>query len=155
MLRPRQWVFELRDFTGRVRLCSNAIGPSIAKQTLLHYLCRPMKVLRYTDKDYHEKIEQVASASSLFDPGIEDRARAIVEDVRARGDTAVAELTARFDGAKLEPDQIQVSTSEKFNASLLADEEMRDAVKAAHGNIQAFSKRSLRKNWFSRNRQDA
>jgi histidinol dehydrogenase len=114
-----------------------------------------MKVLRYTDKDYHEKIEQVASASSLFDPGIEDRARAIVEDVRARGDTAVAELTARFDGAKLEPDQIQVSTSEKFNASLLADEEMRDAVKAAHGNIQAFSKRSLRKNWFSRNRQDA
>src|SRR5262249_316511 len=104
-----------------------------------------MNVLRFSDPDYEQKLEQLASHSSLFDSTIEARTRAIVNEVRTRGDEALLELTARFDGAKLRPDQLVVTTSEKFNASLIADEELRDAVEAAHRNIQAFSKKSLRK----------
>ncbi len=112
-----------------------------------------MKVLRFTDKDFAPRLDELVAHSSLFDPVIEERTRTIVEDVRARGDAALLELTARFDGATLEPDQLQVTTSEKFNASLIADKELRDAVDAAHRNIAAFSRKSLRKNWSAKNRQ--
>ena len=114
-----------------------------------------MNVLRFTDKDYRSRLESLAAHSSLFDPVIDERTRTIVEDVRTRGDDALIDLTARFDGATLEPDQLQVTTSEKFNASLIADDELRTAVDAAHKNIAAFSKKSLRKNWSARNKQGA
>jgi histidinol dehydrogenase len=112
-----------------------------------------MNVLRFTDRNFRSKIEGLAAHSSLFDPVIDERTRAIVEEVRQRGDAALVEFTARFDGAALQADQLQVTTSEKFNASLIADRELRVAVDAAHRNIAAFSKRSLRKNWSARNRQ--
>ena len=114
-----------------------------------------MNVLRFTDPGYDQRLEQIASHSSLFDSVIDERTRAIVEDVRKRGDEALLELTARFDGAHLRLDQLPVTTTEKFNASLLADEELREAVEAAHRNIQAFSRKSLRKNWTARNRENA
>src|SRR4051812_35114175 len=100
-----------------------------------------MNLLRHTDRDFAERRAGLAAASSLFDPVIEERARAILKEVETRGDAALLELTARFDGAQLERSQIEVSTSEKFNASLLADEELRGAVHSAHRNIERFSRR--------------
>jgi histidinol dehydrogenase len=114
-----------------------------------------MNVIRHSDADFAAKIERLAKASSLFDPEIEARARSIIDAVRERGDQALLELTARFDGATLALDQLPVSTSEKFNASLLADDALRQAVKVAHQNIQFFSSKSLRKNWSGKNKQGA
>lgn len=114
-----------------------------------------MNILRYSDRDYTERLAELAAHSSLFDPVIEERTRAIVEQVRERGDQALLELTARFDGASLALDQLPVSTSEKFNASILADEDLRAAVAAAHKNIDRFSRKSLRHGWSTRNSQGA
>src|SRR5687767_4768776 len=104
-----------------------------------------MNLLRHTDRDCAQKRAKLAAASSLFDPVIEDRTRAILQEVQARGDGALLQLTERFDGARLELSQLAVSTSEKFNASLLADGELRSAVQLAHRNIERFSRKSLRK----------
>ena len=114
-----------------------------------------MNLLRHTDRDFVERRAKLAAASSLFDPVIEERTRAILADVQARGDAALLELTKRFDGAELELSQLTVSTSEKFNASLLADEDLRDAVRLAHRNIERFSRKSLRKGWTGYNSQGA
>jgi len=114
-----------------------------------------MNVLRFSEKNYAAKARRLAAQSSLFDPVIEGRAREIIEAVRARGDAALLEFTARFDGARLEAHQLAVSTADKFNASLLADEALRAAAAAAHKNIQAFSRKSRRKNWSARNAQGA
>jgi histidinol dehydrogenase len=48
-----------------------------------------------------------------------------------------------------------VTATEKFNASLLADEELREAVEAAHKNIRNFARKSLRRNWSAKNVQGA
>lgn len=114
-----------------------------------------MNVIRATDKDYTERIERLTQLSSLFDPVIEERTREIIDLVRERGDEALVELASRFDGATLRVDQLTVSATEKFNASLAADASLRDAVKAAHRNILFFSKRSVRKNWSSKNTEGA
>ena len=60
-----------------------------------------MKVIRQTDADFAAKIREIVGASSLFNPEIEQRTRAILHDVFLRGDDALLEFTERFDGAKL------------------------------------------------------
>ena len=114
-----------------------------------------MNVLKHSDKDFAARLAQLAAASSLFDPVVEGRARGIVEAVGARGDAALLELTARFDGAQLTAEQLVVAPEELFNASIAADESLRAAVKEAETNIAAFARKSLRKNWLARNSHGA
>lgn len=114
-----------------------------------------MKVVRYTDADFSEKLRESETSSSLFDPIIEERTRAIVDQVRTQGDAALLELTERFDGAKLTADQLAVTQAECMTASLKADESLRFAVAEAEKNISAFAKKSRRKEWRMRNSHGA
>ena len=114
-----------------------------------------MQVIRHTDKDFAARLREVTSASQLFDAGIEQRTRAILQEVQARGDDAVLEFTARFDGATLTADQLAVTQAELFNASLAADKPLRAAVAAAEKNIATFARKSLRKNWQTKNSHGA
>lgn len=114
-----------------------------------------MKLLRQPDAGFAEALADLARGSSLFDPEIERRTREIVAAVAARGDAALAELTERFDGAKLAPDQFAVSTAELLQAALAATPELRAAIKDAGENIAAFARRSRRRNWSAKNRHGA
>ncbi len=114
-----------------------------------------MKIARHTDANFAARLREVAAASSLFDPVIEERTHAIVDAVQARGDAALLEFTEKFDGAKLAAGRLAVSQAELFNASLAADESLRAAVAAAEKNIAAFAKKSLRKNWQTKNSHGA
>lgn len=114
-----------------------------------------MKVVRHTDPNYTQRLQQITAASSLFDPEIELRTRSILDAVRARGDEALLEFTQRFDGAELAADQLPVTQAELLTASLKADDSLRAAVAAAAKNIAAFAKRSRRKNWQMRNSHGA
>ena len=114
-----------------------------------------MKILRYSDKQFAEQLSRLAAASSLFDKTIEDRARAIVEAVGARGDEAVLEFTERFDGAKLTAAQLSLTQAELLAAAVHADDSLRAAVAASDKNVAAFARKSLRKNWSARNAQGA
>lgn len=114
-----------------------------------------MNVLSHKDKDFDRRIDQLTSASSLFDPDIEKSARNIIEGVRDRGDEALIEFTQKFDGASLSPEKLSVTTSELMTSSLKADKPLRDAVKLADKNIATFAKKSRRKNWSSKNAQGA
>src|ERR1051325_9103612 len=114
-----------------------------------------MNVLRHTDADFAARLDQLAAASSLFDPVIEQRARAIIDAVRARGDAALLEFTERFDGATLTAEQLPVSPAELFGAAVQVDETLRDAVAEASKNIAAFSRKSRRKGWRMKNSHGA
>jgi histidinol dehydrogenase len=114
-----------------------------------------MNLIRHTDPDFAEQLSKVTAPSSLFDPVIEQRARDIVEAVRARGDGALVELTERFDCARLHPEQFAVTTAELLSASLQADTALRQAVAATSKNIASFSQKALRRNWSGRNVQGA
>ncbi|HZR17312.1 MAG TPA: histidinol dehydrogenase [Verrucomicrobiae bacterium] len=110
-----------------------------------------MKVIRHTDGDFAQQIRVLAQPSSLFDPVIEERTRAILDQVREHGDAALLELTEKFDGAKLGAEQLAVTQAELLAASLKADDLLRAAVAEAEKNIVAFARKSLRKNWQMRN----
>lgn len=114
-----------------------------------------MNSLRHTDAGFAAKAEALAGDSSLFDPVIEERTRAIVHAVRDRGDAALVELTERFDGAALSPEQFAVTSAEFMAASLQADEDFRKAVIDASKNIAKFAQRSRRKAWSMKNSHGA
>ena len=114
-----------------------------------------MKVIRHTDKNFAAQLREITAASSLFDVEIENRTRAILHDVLVRGDDALLELTERFDGARLSVDQLAVTQAELFNASLTADESLRDAVAEAEANIAGFAQKSRRKDWSGKNSHGA
>jgi len=114
-----------------------------------------MNVIRHTEADFHRQLRKLAAASSLFDPGVEERTRAILDDVRGRGDAAVLDLTARFDGARLRADQLAVTQAELVTASLKADGSLRAAVAEAEKNVTLFAKKSLQRSWCAQNSHGA
>jgi histidinol dehydrogenase len=114
-----------------------------------------MKIVRHTDANFSAKLRDVSADSSLFDADIEQRTKTILHDVFVRGDDAVLDFTEKFDGAKLSAEQLAVTQVEFLAASLKADEPLRAAVAEAKKNIAAFAKKSLRKNWQSKNSHGA
>jgi histidinol dehydrogenase len=114
-----------------------------------------MNVIRHTDADFSRQLRKLAAPSSLFDPGVEERTRAILDAVCGRGDAALLECTARFDGAKLSADQLAVTRAELVTASLKADDSLRAAVAEAEKNVAAFARKSLRRSWCARNSHGA
>ena len=114
-----------------------------------------MRVIQHTDADFAGRLRELAAPSSLFDPVIEQRARAILDEVQARGDDALLELTERFDGAKLGADHLAVTQAELMTASLKADESLRAAVAEAEANIANFARKSRRKGWWMKNAHGA
>ncbi|TMQ01967.1 MAG: histidinol dehydrogenase [Verrucomicrobia bacterium] len=114
-----------------------------------------MNVLRPTDKGFDDKLRALATQSSLFDPAIEERARAILQEIFTRGDAALLELTERFDGARLTAERLAVTKAELVAASLRANRGLRAAIETTRKNIEFFSRKSLRKNWSAKNAQGA
>src|SRR6516164_6266785 len=114
-----------------------------------------MKVIRHTDADFAERMRELAAPSSLFDPLIEERTRAILQEVQARGDEAVLEFTEKFDGAKLTAEQLAATRAELLASSLSADDGLRNAVAEAEKNIANFARKSRRKGWQTRNSHGA
>jgi histidinol dehydrogenase len=114
-----------------------------------------MKVICHTDANFAARLGELTAPSSLFDPVIEQRTRAILDAVQVRGDAALLEFTEKFDGARLVADRLPITQAELFNASLAADESLRAAVAGAEKNIAAFARKSLLKNWQMKNSHGA
>jgi histidinol dehydrogenase len=114
-----------------------------------------MKVIRHTDANFLQRLCEVTAPSSLFDPVIEQRTRAILDAVQTGGDAALLDFTEKFDGAKLTAGQLAITQAEFMTASLKADESLRAAVVEAEKNISGFARKSLRRNWQTKNSHGA
>lgn len=71
-----------------------------------------------------------------------DEVRALLADVRARGDAALRELTARFDGAEV--DELRVPAAALAEALDHIDPNLRAALEVAHRNITDYHRGQLR-----------
>jgi histidinol dehydrogenase len=114
-----------------------------------------MNVVSYCDSNFGDQVKRLLAPSSLFDPKIEQQTQAIIDAVRAQGDDALSDLTERFNGPRLTADQFAVSKAECLAASVQADPALRAAVAETAKNVEAFAKRSLRKDWSMRNSHGA
>lgn len=112
-----------------------------------------MRLIDARDSGFEVWLKEAEQGSSLFDTVIESRTREVVNAVAERGDDALCELTRKFDKAELRPDQLALTIPEFMRAALVADKSLREAVRTSAGNIERFSRKSLRRGWSSRNGQ--
>jgi histidinol dehydrogenase len=76
--------------------------------------------------------------------------RAIIADVRARGDAALIELSEKFDRVQLTPDTLKVAAAEIDGAETSVAKQAREALDVAARRIEAYHRRQLPKDeWFS------
>ena len=76
-----------------------------------------------------------------------DDVKAIVDDVRHRGDAAVLELTARLDRAQLTADRIRVDPETIAKSRSLVRPELIDAMEVAAERLRRTSERQVRESW--------
>jgi histidinol dehydrogenase len=86
---------------------------------------------------------------------ISDSVTAILSDIRARGDVAVAHYALRFDGAKLSPREFRVPQRAIASAAKGLPAGGRAALKEAHAAILEFNRRNIPAGWTAPNRHGA
>lgn len=109
-----------------------------------------MRVFDSNDPRFHRKLEAFIAKRSR-DDAVESAVRAILADVRARGDKAILEYTRKFDGIDLRPRDLRVPVEELAAARRRLDPEARTAVRDAVACVKAFHKEGLPRSWRGRN----
>jgi histidinol dehydrogenase len=79
--------------------------------------------------------------NEIFDPALRASIGDLIDDVRTRGDEAVCEALARFDGIEIEPDRLRIST-EEFEAAAVTTE-VDSAIDDAIGHLRAFNEQQM------------
>jgi histidinol dehydrogenase len=98
-----------------------------------------MKLLPATQFNLERKLDYGTEAQNLA-------VREIIEQVRAGGDRALVELTARFD--KVELQQLRVTEAEIASAYELVDGKFLSALREAAANIRRFHEKQTRTSWM-------
>jgi histidinol dehydrogenase len=94
-------------------------------------------------------LQGLRSRGGTIDPGVESAVRAILDDVRLRGDAAVWAHTERLDGVRLDAATMRVSTAACDAALASLDAAVRDDLALAAERIRAFHARQRRESWFA------
>ena len=105
-----------------------------------------IKIVNWSPAKRSRVVDEFLSRSA-FPEEAEKAASAVLSDIRARGDDAVAEAVAKFEGAKLAPRQFRVSEKDLAAAEAAVPADLKKAVKDAYRRVMRFSRASLRKPW--------
>jgi len=95
------------------------------------------------DTDFEAQFTALLGSKREDSVDVDDAVAAIIADVRARGDAALIELTAKFDRLDLTPEALRVSEAEIDAAMAEAPEAERAALDLAAARIRAYHERQL------------
>ena len=113
-----------------------------------------MKIIRHTDSDYAAFAASLNRRAEASD-AVREVVSGVIKAVRERGDEAILEFTAKFDGAQLTPATLRIPQVALDAAWDAASPELKDALQASQRNVAAFAKKSLRSAWSMTNEQGA
>jgi histidinol dehydrogenase len=99
--------------------------------------------LNSQNADFPERFRSLLALKREVAQDVEDAVRRIVADVAARGDTALFELTARFDRIDLAKAGLRVRAAEIATAEISCEAEALAALKLARDRIEAYHLRQM------------
>lgn len=94
--------------------------------------------LNTSDRDFDARFTAFVEARRGVDADVSRDVAAIIADVKARGDSAIAEYTARFDRFDLASTGWSVTKKERATALDTLEPELRNALELAASRISAF-----------------
>lgn len=107
-----------------------------------------IEIINANDKDRpREKLEKLLARAVSFDPRLITQVSSILDDVRSRGDDALVEYTARFDGVQLQPSDFRADEASLETAASAVDRNVLHAIRLAIQNIREFHERQLNPSW--------
>lgn len=105
-----------------------------------------MRVVWTQNTSREQVLALLRRSLALDDAEVESRVRAILKDVASRGDDALREYTARFDGVEL--NNIEVTPDEIEQAQDEVPPHVADALRLAAQRIRRFHEHQKRASWF-------
>ncbi len=105
-----------------------------------------MKIIRHDQPDFEAALAPLFQRTA-FDPEIEHSVARILEEVRRRGDAAVAEFAKTFDHVALTPGRFRVSQEEIAAAEQSLPLRARQAIRLACRQVRNYAARQLPRAW--------
>ncbi len=109
----------------------------------------PCRQLRYNSENDWPRIAAWLKGRFVPDDQAEERVKAILTDVAARGDEALAEYTQRFDCPNFTTSQLRVPETEIKGAAQAIPAEDLNILRQAADNIRTFHQAQLRQSWWT------
>ena len=103
----------------------------------------PLRIFSTAEEEFSSQWRALRDKLSLAGALLDDRkrldqVRAILEQVRSGGDAAVAELTAKFDGVRLEPQEFPISGNALRAAYEQMDLDLLAALRQSIANVRHY-----------------
>ena len=104
--------------------------------------------LTTSDKNFDAQLDQLLAWEQSTDSEVVTTVTGILADIRARGDAALLEYTARFDGVDAATAaELELSASELQAALKAIDDDQRRALEAAATRIRAYAEHQKMESW--------
>jgi histidinol dehydrogenase len=106
-----------------------------------------MKVIKLRSRAGRRDVERLVHRGEPEDRKVEQKVRAILDEVRARGDVAISRYTKQFDKMPLSPKRFLVTVEERAAALTKTDPKVVDALRLAADRIYAFHSKQTSHSW--------
>lgn len=107
-----------------------------------------IEVIRSTEIERRaQKLARIVERSVALDAELMQTVAAIVEDVRERGDAALIEYAARFDGINLERDELRVDEEVLRASAAKVEPQVLEALREAIRRVRAFHLHEREESW--------
>jgi histidinol dehydrogenase len=105
-----------------------------------------MRIINSSERQ--EFLGRLTARAVALDADLMRLVGAIIEDVRARGDEALIDYTARFDKVKLEPSELRITEDQLRSFAEGVDERVVQALREAIRNVRVFHERQVEESWI-------
>ncbi len=113
-----------------------------------------MRIFKFSDPDFAGQFQQIEQRADEVPGDIEETVKAIIADVRQRGDVALFELSSRFDRIDLSAENIEVSEAEIDSAMAVVSAESLAALQLAAERIAKYHAKQKQETWLSTDEDD-
>jgi histidinol dehydrogenase len=93
------------------------------------------------------KLRQIGSRNIALDTELLGEVAAIIEQVRQRGDAALVDYSARFDGYEMQTSELRVNEDQLRESAARVDAVLLAALREAIINVRRFHERELPSSW--------
>ncbi|HEX2268044.1 MAG TPA: histidinol dehydrogenase [Pyrinomonadaceae bacterium] len=105
-----------------------------------------IRIIRQTERDaLDEMLKRLEARSVALDPELMNVVSSIVADVRARGDEALIDYTARFDGVQSK--ELRIDEQTLNHSADRVDPRVLAALREAISNVRAFHEQQVEQSW--------
>jgi len=99
--------------------------------------------LTQSDPDFESRFVALLSAKREASEDVDATVRSIIAEVRARGDAALIDFIAQFDGVTIHPERLRFTERELAGADSTVPQEVRAALALARDRIEAYHRRQV------------